>query len=209
MKEYRLAFDSEFINPKALRDLCSLGEVDTVVMDNGKISIGQHTLRFVDESIEPGNEIIFKMNNWGIARIKSEVTEFNRLRDIRRKTEQEHAEQSKLAAIERAKAFHDSLHFPVKYHVGMKEVLSGLSANSAGNGYKQNTVIHLILDQDFQGGRMKRRAGDFFCTQSKSRSGADWSGTKNSPHSGLAPEPEVTCKKCLNLLSKFMEIETS
>ena len=149
------------------------------------------------------------MSNWGIARIKSEVSDFNRLMESKRMADRDQAEQSKLAAIERAKAFHDSLHFPVKYHVGIKEVLSGLSANSAGNGYKQNTVIHLILEQDFQIGRMKRKAGDFLCTQPKSRYGADWSGTKNSPHSGLPPEPEVTCRKCLNLLSKYFRIKTT
>lgn len=57
------------------------------------------------------------------------------------------------AALERraqdAEAFNASLLIPVSWRPGMKDVLSGLSEGSMGDGANRRTVVHVLLQADF------------------------------------------------------------
>ena len=88
---------------------------------------------------------------------------------------------------------------PFEFHVGIKEVLSGLSESSWGNGEKSNSRIHVIVDEDISVGRLKRKKGEFLCSQQKRY--ANWSGQNDEQlyHYFGATKyvPEITCKACL------------
>lgn len=75
---------------------------------------------------------------------------------------------------------------PFKWKAQIKEVLSGLSDNSNGAGWKKNTVIHVQLLEDFKRGRLSRNKGDYLCSP------------KKVPNWGDGGDyTEVTCKVCL------------
>lgn len=207
MKQYKLYIDGEFINPQTIGELTALGEVETIVAETGKIKVNGHLMSFLNECIPPGTAVLFRMSNWGIARIKSEVEDYQKQKEIEREKQKERIVKAKIARRDLAIEFHSNLNFPWKYHVGIKENLSGLSCNSSGNGYKSNTVKHMIIDEDFKIGRLSRKAGDFLCYQSKSKFGANWSGTKEQKmlvNDGINDPymPKVTCKSCLKIIER-------
>ena len=177
MKEYRLSLDTDFPDPRVLRNPSSLGQVEGIVALDGSLTINGHRLRFIDQGIEPGTEV-FRMSNWGIAKRKSDVLEYKKQREqIQREMDLE-ADRLRHKRRDKALDFHSSIKFPAKYHIGIKENLSGLSANSFGDGHKKNTVYHLILNEAFKEGRVERKPGEFLCSQSNSKYGANWSGRR-------------------------------
>ncbi|WNM19258.1 hypothetical protein [Flavobacterium capsici] len=104
-------------------------------------------------------------------------------------------ENLKKEAIE----FNNSLEIPVKWSSEIKQVLSGLSEKSSGNGWKKNTVRHIYLHESFSSGRLKREAKNFLCSQVKSKYSGNWSGTLGE--NGL--EYKVNCQKCLEISNKL------
>lgn len=122
--------------------------------------------------------------------------------ELQRQQEQER----KARRIQASQTFYSGLNIPFRFTIEVKEVLSGLSANSNGDGQKRNTVYHVYLKEAFQQGRLIRKAGDFLCSQSQARSGANWSdslgqGTFTLDQDGTQPVP--TCKQCLAALERF------
>lgn len=207
MKKHRLTTDA-FYNK--VRHLGNPHKIEAIVKGGG-LEIEGHRFKFIDEGHPvDGETVLFWMSNWGYAYVKSEYDAYQKERIeslIREK------EADRLKALERkqkADDFYKSLNFPVAYHVGVKEVLSGLSASSWGDGQKRNSAIHLILDEDFESGRLKRQKREFLCSQQKQV--ANWSGQNDSQlyaHHGrdLKWVPEITCKQCLKKLDKYIKRE--
>ena len=52
---------------------------------------------------------------------------------------------------------------------GKKDVISGLTENSWGDGQKANTVYHVYLKEPLHDGRLYRSAGDFLCSRRNDR----------------------------------------
>jgi hypothetical protein len=105
--------------------------------------------------------------------------------------------------------FWETFTFPVKFHVEVKEVLSGLSESSSGNGQKKSSKIHLILDEDFSNGRLKRTKGDFLCSQQKKY--GNWSGQNDEQYFCYIDRdtkyvPAITCQECLKKAKRFQYI---
>lgn len=96
------------------------------------------------------------------------------------------AETKKALAIESEKQEQGIKNLPFKWKAQIKEVLSGLSENSNGAGWKKNTVIHVQLLEDFKRGRLSRNKGDYLCSPKKV---PNWGDSGNYI--------EVTCKACL------------
>lgn len=110
-------------------------------------------------------------------------------------------EQEHRAALERkaqeAEAFNHSLLIPVPWQPGMKDVLSGLTEGSIGDGRNSRTVVHVLLHADLTAGRLKRQAGDFLCTSTAGGNGKRWSCDASSGRAA------VTCQACLRLATRF------
>ena len=109
-----------------------------------------------------------------------------------------------------AEAFNSRIVLPVLWDVGIKDVLSGLSATSWGDGRSKATVEHVYLLEELQAGRLKRRAGDFLCTAASGKNGKRWSTIVVSGRDGDGHrfQPKVTCKACLAQAQRLMQART-
>jgi hypothetical protein len=61
-------------------------------------------------------------------------------------------------------------------------VLSGLSANSWGDGSRRNTVYHVVLQEPLHVGRLKRSTGDLLCSTNRGRFDLGGPRAKNRSH---------------------------
>jgi hypothetical protein len=83
----------------------------------------------------------------------------------------------------------DLENLPFEWYTDVKQVLSGLSERSDGNGMKRNSVEHILLLEDFKKGRLSRKKHDYLCSPKKV---SNWSIRDRYEKS------EVTCKSCLS-----------
>jgi len=106
-------------------------------------------------------------------------------------------------ASKQASAFNQSLNIPVDWHTGYKDVLSGLSENSWGDGTNKATVGHIEFLESLNDGRLKRERGEFLCTKKK---GKQWSGDshlKSIDGDGNCYNAKVTCKTCIKAANRW------
>jgi hypothetical protein len=105
-----------------------------------------------------------------------------------------------------ANHFNAQLHIPVEWLPGTKDVLSGLSENSMGNGYNVATVEHIWLQEDLHEGRLHRNKYDFLCTSASGSNGKQWSGQTESyafDADNRRYQPQITCKACLKIAQRW------
>ena len=98
---------------------------------------------------------------------------------------------------------------PVRWQVGQKDVLRGLSARSWGDGRSKATVNHIHLLEPLEKGRLVRTAGDFLCTAAQGSNGRRWSSVEATALDGDGGnyQPKVTCSKCLSLARHWITPE--
>jgi len=109
-------------------------------------------------------------------------------------------QQAKQAEKERVKAQFFALYaIPFRFATDIKEVLSGLSANSSGDGRKKNSVEHIVCLEAVRDGRTVRKAGDFLCAPVQGRWGGNWSHTAGD----WTEKQIITCKACLAKMEKY------
>jgi hypothetical protein len=134
----------------------------------------------------------------------------------REQAERAAAEEARRAAVrqahnrqrEQARTFNATLKVPVKWVPGIKDVLSGLSERSVGDGRNRATVEHILLLEPLQDGRLKRAAGDFLCSSNPRMNGKRWSGQPGSvafDEDGGAFAPAVSCEHCLRLALRWTD----
>ena len=105
-----------------------------------------------------------------------------------------------------AEVFNARIALPLRWDVGIKDVLSGLSETSWGDGRCKATVEHIYLLEDLQAGRLKRHEGDFLCTSGSGTNGKRYSTTvvRGEDGDGNPFQPKVTCKACLAQAKRWM-----
>ena len=116
----------------------------------------------------------------------------------RHRSEEDEARRQRAIAAD--KAFNEALGLAFAWHPAYKIVLSGLSATSWGDGSRANSVNHIVLDEDFQAGRLVRRKGDLLCSAAN-RGSFDLGGEDGTHHVG-----RVTCKRCLEMATKLKRV---
>lgn len=117
--------------------------------------------------------------------------------------------QKLLARRQASEEFYRSHQIPFAFSIEIKEVLSGLSAGSWGDGQKRNSVYHIYTQEEIKLGRFHRAKGEFLCNPVKSRSGANWSdslGRDNHQFDSDGVKQMPTCKRCLELLQRFSAV---
>lgn len=110
-----------------------------------------------------------------------------------------------------AQAFNARLRLPVEWDVGIKDVLSGLSETSWGDGRSKATVEHVYLIEPLTAGRLVRQAGDLLCTSAGGTNGKRWSSKvveRAYDGDGKPYRPKVTCKVCLAFARRWTEGES-
>ncbi len=167
-----------------------------------------------DVPLRVGEEITLSAPFWALrAHYVSEVAAYEAYRiqkkekDRLDRIERERAEKEQYR-LDSAKFWAEHADIPFRFSLEIKERLSGLSANSSGNGHAANTVTHIYLKEDYTKGKFKRFAGDFLCTPTNGRHGGDWSGTLGEDAHRYTFDDEgvrriPTCKQCLKALERF------
>lgn len=186
------------------------GQHAAVVAEDGTVTLEGVALRVRDEAPAPGTAVQVWLNGSGFF-VCATLEEIEREAQARRNAEAAEAERrrQKLNALRAdAEAFNARIALPVKWDVGIKDVLSGLSENSWGDGRSKATVEHIYLLEPLEAGRLTRKEGDFLCTSSSGTNGKRWSSKiveRCHDGEGTPYQPKVTCKACLALAQRWMK----
>ena len=206
----RLQLATGFINPFWLRMVANK-TLQGIVDSQGAIVIEGELLVFkeAEQTLSPGTQVMVSVSDWITC---TTLDEHLREKDQRaqRQAEEDRLQREKRSGNkQQAEAFNAGLNIPVLWSVGIKDVLSGLSEHSNGDGYNRSTVHHVVLEQDLRAGKLKRDKGDFLCTSASRNNGKNWSGSKASAFpdgNGGTYAPKVTCKACLALSLRFQKL---
>lgn len=157
----------------------------------------------IDVFFKDEDKLVFTLRSSFFEVIKKE--DFDKLKVLNDESQKLYEERqnlsSKISIIEKNISnyiFWQQYNIPFKFEVGIKPVLSGLSKNSWGDGSSRATVYHIILKENLQSNKLKRRVNDFLCSQPKGN-------FYSEPFITLNDEilMEVTCKQCLKQLEKY------
>lgn len=185
------------------------GQHPAVMDGGGSVLLDGVALRVVGDAPVPGAAVKVWVSQSGFF-VCAEDHEIERAERARQDEEALRSEQRRKLLNERramADSFNAKLALPVKWDVGIKDVLSGLSERSMGDGRSKATVEHIYLLEPLQDGRMARKAGDFLCTPATGSNGKRWSSKvveRAFDGDGSPYQPMVTCKACLSRASKWM-----
>jgi hypothetical protein len=170
-----------------------------VVAEDGTITLEGVKFVFQTGAVPAGTEVLISFAHIPpiYAEVKSEVEVYE---EAYRKeyAEYEESERVRLNQMrDEAIAFNAQIKLPVAWVPGIKDVLSGLSQNSMGNGRNRKTVEHVLLQADLNLPRLKRKKGDFLCTTDRGKRWSDqveewFVDGDNQPY-----HPAVTCKSCI------------
>jgi len=186
------------------------GQHAAVVAEDGSVTLEGVALRLRDEAPAPGTAVQVWLNGSGFF-VCATLDEIEREARARRDAEAAGAErqrQLRNAMRADAEAFNARIALPVKWDVGIKDVLSGLRENSWGDGRSKATVEHIYLLEPLDAGRLTRKEGDFLCTPASGTNGKRWSSKiveRCHDGEGTAYQPRVTCKACLALATRWMD----
>lgn len=184
-----------FIHPAVIRNL-----PQKITIENERyITIfDQKFTPLNGETLEIGKQLFVQNGRFNMqASYVDEIKAYNEAKAERIK---EKAEQKRIQKEKEIKEFWNQYDIPFDFSVEVKEVLSGLSENSMGNGLKKNSKHHIFVKEDIEFGRLKRHANSYLCSPSKAYSGGDWSGTLGNGRNG---KHIITCKNCLTKIEKF------
>ena len=201
MQVLRLRTASGFLSPEwfnAVRHGAHRG----TVLPSGLVDLRGVEMRLEAGAFAPGEEVevwIDGTGHFAAARVQDLEAERARQQTERARQEAESAERRR-RHLEAALAFNARIALPVAWRPAIKDVLSGLSEHSRGDGCSKATVLHILLWEPLRVGRLQRRAGDFLCTAASGSNGKDWAGRNGQPR----PIARVTCKACLRLAARWM-----
>ena len=186
------------------------GQHAAVVTEAGTVTLEAVSLRLRGEAPPPGTAVRVWLNGSGFF-VCATLDEIKREAQARHDAEAAKAEErrQKLNTMRAdAEAFNARIALPVKWDVGIKDFLTGLSETSWGDGRSKATVEHIYLLEPLEAGRLTRKEGDFLCTSASGSNGKRWSSKiieRCQDGEGTAYRPKVTCKACLALAQRWMK----
>lgn len=207
MITHPISMQSHFINPIWFNRY-KYGDHPATVQ-NGYISLDGEVFKFKGNPLPDGTDVIVWLNASGFFVCQTVSDRDAQLalweKEKADKAEADRQKRNQLRA--KAEAVNATIKLPVLWSVGIKDVLSGLSERSWGDGRNKATVNHIYLKEDMSLGRLKRNAGDFLCSTSADKNGKRYSGQTEESMShdgdGNAYQPEVTCKACLAIIKRI------
>lgn len=104
---------------------------------------------------------------------------------------------------------HDELaKLPFPYYVAIKVNMRLLTPNSRLTGERSNTVQHIVVEEAFSRGRLKRDAQEFLCGGDShlGLTSREQDGGYNITRHGIMPY-EVTCNRCLEIAKRIIKKE--
>jgi len=187
----------DYLHPLWLRNF-SHGNLDAIVGDNGKIIVQGETLRFANQTIAlaPGTKLkVWLERQFMCAETEAVARYEEALKQHQVIVAATRAEKLRLDREADAK-FNRQYRLPIAWKPGIKDVLSGLSEKSNGDGRNVATVQHILLSEDLHAGRLHRNAGDFLCSSNTAKNGKRWS-------TQVSELGKITCKQCLLLAERW------
>lgn len=187
----------------------SAGRHDAVVNADGTVTLGSETLDFNGEGPTPGTpiEVWANASGWFVCATKQDLLGESRARQVEEATRKEELRLRRNLARDEANMFNAQMRLPVQWTVGIKDVLTGLSEHSHGDGRNKATVEHIMLLEALHEGRLRREPGDFLCSSSNAENGRRYSASPAESRidgDGDAYLPMVTCKSCLGQAKRWI-----
>ncbi len=209
MTIHSIIMQSDFIHPLWFNRY--KGGIHPATVENGLINLDGEIFKFktAPTPLLDGTEVFVWLNGSGF--FVCETVADQEARKARHQEEQakqlEAERQTRNQWRAKAEAVNATIKLPVLWSVAIKDVLSGLSETSWGDGRNKATVNHIYLKQDLSLGRLKRSAGDFLCSTSSLKNGKRYAGQPEDSTArdgdGNAYQPEVTCKACLAIIQRI------
>lgn len=167
------------------------GEHLAIVCEGKEVRLGGASLRLRDDALTPGAEVKDWLSTSGYF-VCALVHDLVRAEVDRRATEAVNQAELNLrrnSLRAEAEAFNAQIKPPVKWAVGIKDVLSSLSERSQGDGRNKAAVHHVFLLEPLSADRIAHKAHDFHCTADADTNGKAWSGKMLETHSDGDGEP--------------------
>lgn len=185
------------------------GKHSGYVAADGTIAILDVPLTLREPGLPPGTEVRVWLNQSGhfvCATAADLDAAAHRASEAAERDDQQR--RARLDALRHeAESVNGGLHVPVRWEVGIKDVLSGLSETSMGHGRNKATVNHVLLLGPLHAGRLTRHAGDFLCSSNPRKNGKRWSGASEAARcidgNGDLYAPRITCKSCLKIAERL------
>ena len=196
-----------FLDPRWMAGIGHARRASTVNPD-GTVNLAGETLRFEtpSEAPPPGTPVQVWLGRWFYCATQADLDEAERAQKAAMEEKERQDRERRNRRRQEAEAFNAQIRLPVKWDTGIKDVLSGLTETSWGDGRNRRTVEHILLLEPLRVGRLKRQANDFLCSSSAPRNGKRWSGQViDRAHDGDGNEyaPQVTCKACLQIAARL------
>lgn len=199
---------SPFVDPRWFR----LPEQTTIAMDSTTVQVYGETFVLFDPneiSLETGEAVyVWIERNFMMETKQEREARLQQRKELRAKQEQEEKERAGRERRE-AEAFNATLHIPVRWVPGIKDVLSGLSDDSWGDGRNKATVNHIVLLEELNDGRIHRKQHDLLCTSPSGSNGKRWHGMDYDrgclayDGNNDAYPAKITCKSCLKIAQRW------
>ena len=194
----------EFLNPTWFNRVIYKNHLTAV--KGQSLDVEGVTLK-VNAELPDGTELRVFFDRNFFAVLETEYQNDLKLKEIAKAEADEKRRQALNQRRAEAEKFIATINLPVQWRISQKEVLSGLSERSNGNGCFKNTVQHIELLADLKAGRLQRSKNDFLCTTKSGSNGHSWSdgnfGITYKDGDGNTYTPRPTCRQCLKLIEKF------
>ena len=150
------------------------------------------------------NYHLSKAYAWSVHQYRKQVKEWENL-----KSNISHA-QTFQAALEQHYRLQQ---LPFDWSVGIKQVMRDLQDKGLANGVSRQTVVHLVLEEDYQNGRFLRNKGDYLCTPKIGKPNWALSDYKHvvtvAGRTVMLINHEITCKTCLAKIDSILSVKNS
>lgn len=193
-----------FLDPRWM-NLFRGGQQEGVVTEAGLVSVHGTDMPFREgrSVFPPGTAVKVWVDFHFVCASSAELEAREQARKALAEEEAVRHQEALTRRFEEDQAFNDTLRLPVKWHPDIKDVLSGLTEHSNGDGRSRATVVHIRLSEDLKEGRLRRSAGDMLCTSSSQNNGRHWYG-----HS-YEERGRISCARCLALAKKWQVVEAA
>lgn len=153
-------------------------------------------------TLEPGEKVWVRLYRNVLMRTDREKQEEERQQKEQAEQREAKKKAEEVRYREECRKFNEELNVPGDWVPGFKPVISGLSANSSGNGTNARTKYHVLLKAPLHDGNLHREAGDFLCSPNPESNGKQWLSDAQVmwlDHERCVVRPKVTCASCLKI----------
>ncbi len=206
MKHYTLT-QQDFLSPRLFYALRQGRHAAVVGADRAITVLGEQLVfATADDTLPPGTAVEVWIATTIVCASLADIHADQAARQAQEEARRERYRQRLNDLRCAAEAFNARLKLPARWDTGYKDVISGLSATSMGDGRNRASVEHILLLEPLTHGRLRRDAGDFLCSSTSAQNGKAWSGTsisRSQDGDGVSYAPQITCKACLKIAERW------